>query len=453
MYNRVQFTLFGIASFIFYLIESFFRLLLGRFCGKDEGFKKENVRNNLVGSLAIVTGSNTGIGKATATALAMQGAIVVLACRDEKRGINTANEINLKLKQISLSSTDSLQYPYALKGKARFMKLDLSDLHSVLDFSLCYKEEFDRLDILVNNAGLNIDSLLSNGVEQLFQINYLGHYLLYRCFEDMLRKPSLSLNDENNEGMTGRVISLSSAMHHCGQGNYKVSAFRKYSWYMRCAGFSYYDDSKLYINFLTMEINKRNDQFFSKQQQQQPDKARQKNVNNTPISREVIAISVNPGAVSSDIWRHVPFKSFFLKLISCFFLSTNEGSKSSVYAALIKDSLLKSYREATDRVSSERGGRLLFYRDIPYFSPYHMYWNSFMFELLGYCQATPELVGVSLPQCSSSIHENSIHDKNFQVSFSSPEDLSKQLWDYSGVLCKKLLIQSGLSENDVAFLK
>jgi hypothetical protein len=234
---------------------------------------------------------------------------------------------------------------------------------------------------------------------------------------------------------------------------YKVSAFRKYSWYMRCAGFSYYDDSKLYINFLTMEINKRNDSFFSKQQQQQPEKGRQKSGNSTPVSREVIAVSVNPGAVSSDIWRHVPFKSLFLRVISCVFLSTNEGSKSSVYGALIKDSLLKSYREATDRVSNEIGGRLLFYRDIPYLSPYHMYWNSFMFELLGYCQATPEFVGASLPQCSSSIHENSIHDKNFQVSFSSPDDLSKQLWDYSGVLCKKLLIQSGLSENDVAFLK
>ena len=100
-------------------------------------------------------------------------------------------------------------------GKAQFMRLDLSDLQSVIDFCDRIKEQFQRIDILINNAGLNIDSVLPNGVRQVFQVNYLGHYLLSRSLIPLLSVKSKESNNSYSD--IGRVINLSSVMHHLGQ--------------------------------------------------------------------------------------------------------------------------------------------------------------------------------------------------------------------------------------------
>lgn len=56
---------------------------------------------DLIGNVAIVTGSNCGIGFETAKALALHGAHVILACRDSykaNKAINDIKKINVSLK-------------------------------------------------------------------------------------------------------------------------------------------------------------------------------------------------------------------------------------------------------------------------------------------------------------------------------------------------------------------
>lgn len=93
--------------------------------------------NDLTGSTALVTGGNSGIGRATALALAGLGAHVVLSGRDATRGEQVASDIG------------------AQGGRADFVATDLSDEASVRELARRANELGDgHLDILVNNAGV-----------------------------------------------------------------------------------------------------------------------------------------------------------------------------------------------------------------------------------------------------------------------------------------------------------
>lgn len=83
---------------------------------------------DLSGRLAIVTGSNAGIGYETAKSLAMHGCDVVLACRNQEAAEAAIVQI-------------ASEKPAAGK-KCRFMKLDLADMRSVRTFVEDVKEEF-----------------------------------------------------------------------------------------------------------------------------------------------------------------------------------------------------------------------------------------------------------------------------------------------------------------------
>ncbi len=83
--------------------------------------------------IALVTGANKGIGKQTATELAVLGWTVWLGCRDADRGQAAATELS-----------------YA--GDVRFVQLDVTDDESVAAAMATIGE---RLDVLVNNAGIS----------------------------------------------------------------------------------------------------------------------------------------------------------------------------------------------------------------------------------------------------------------------------------------------------------
>jgi NAD(P)-dependent dehydrogenase (short-subunit alcohol dehydrogenase family) len=85
----------------------------------------------LSGKTALVTGSTSGIGRATASALGALGAAVVITGRDAERGAQVVKEID------------------AIGGTARFVAADLTDPAQVARLA----EEAGDVDILVNNAG------------------------------------------------------------------------------------------------------------------------------------------------------------------------------------------------------------------------------------------------------------------------------------------------------------
>ncbi|MBC6458248.1 SDR family NAD(P)-dependent oxidoreductase [Actinomadura sp. HBU206391] len=92
--------------------------------------------SELSGTTALVTGGTSGIGRATAVALAGLGAQVVLSGRDEYRGEQVAKDIR------------------AAGGRAVFLAADLLDEASARSLAARAREVVGHVDILVNNAGI-----------------------------------------------------------------------------------------------------------------------------------------------------------------------------------------------------------------------------------------------------------------------------------------------------------
>ena len=196
--------------------------------------------------LAIVTGSNTGVGYETAYALVEKGYDVILACRSRSKGEEAAERIN--------ESSN-------MKGKAMFLyPLDLSDLESVQSFARSFlNDEVSEtgLNILVNNAGINTTGKSMQGYDLCFQTNFVGHYLL-----TLLLLPKLQMAENyhyNGKKENGRVANLSSVMHHYQLSKGKDMTLE--SWWKRCIvpdmSSNTYSESKLAMIFFTIELNKR----------------------------------------------------------------------------------------------------------------------------------------------------------------------------------------------------
>lgn len=150
------------------------------------GFCKNKV--DLHGKTALITGGNTGLGKATALALAQKGARVILACRSLERGDKAASEIRSKVKN----------------AKIRVYFLDLSSLKSVRKFAQDFSRTESELHILVNNAGIYgcPHWKTEDGYEMQFAVNHLGHFLLTNLLLDTLAR-----------SIPSRIIIVGSSLH------------------------------------------------------------------------------------------------------------------------------------------------------------------------------------------------------------------------------------------------
>ena len=143
------------------------------------------MKETLKGKVAIVTGASSGIGEATARALAERGAAVVLAARVEEKLRFLAREIS------------------AAGGRALAAKTDVTDRDSVETMVERTIEEFGSLDVLVNNAGLGlsgrVEDLRADDLRYLFEVNLVGPLI---CVQAALPRM--------NRG--GRIINVSSVV-------------------------------------------------------------------------------------------------------------------------------------------------------------------------------------------------------------------------------------------------
>ena len=121
-------------------------------------------KERLDGKTVIVTGGNTGIGKATAQDLSQRGARVILACRDMVKGRTAIEEIREKTGNNNLA----------------VRKLDLASCKSIRAFAEQILREEPQINILINNAGVMFVpyQLTEDGYELTFGVNHLGHFLL-----------------------------------------------------------------------------------------------------------------------------------------------------------------------------------------------------------------------------------------------------------------------------------
>jgi 3-oxoacyl-[acyl-carrier protein] reductase len=155
----------------------------------------------LDGKTALVTGASQGIGEAIAKLLALQGARVVLAARNEE-----------KLKSLAA-------YIDAGGGCARPLALDVSAPETFGERLKSLPEDFATIDILVNNAGITADNLLArmslDDWERVLRTNLTGAFALTKeVVRGMMKR------------RWGRVINVSSVvgmMGNAGQANYAAS--------------------------------------------------------------------------------------------------------------------------------------------------------------------------------------------------------------------------------------
>jgi len=146
---------------------------------------------SLVGTTAVVTGANSGIGWYTAAELARHGADVTLAVRNLEKGEAAAARMR-----------------EGAAGTLRVARLDLGSLRSVQEFAEAWG---GPLGLLVNNAGLMTPPRYrqtEDGYELQFGTNHLGHFALTgRLLPALLAAPD------------SRVVTVSSIAHHQGRAD------------------------------------------------------------------------------------------------------------------------------------------------------------------------------------------------------------------------------------------
>jgi NAD(P)-dependent dehydrogenase (short-subunit alcohol dehydrogenase family) len=136
---------------------------------------------NLNKKTIIVTGANSGIGKAAVIHLAKLGANVIMACRSSERGDKALDDVR--------KATNS--------DKIELLLLDLSSQASIHRFVRDFKKRYSHLDVLIHNAA-NFDQtmkepiLSEDGIETIFATNHVGIFLMTHLLLDMLQKSAPS---------------------------------------------------------------------------------------------------------------------------------------------------------------------------------------------------------------------------------------------------------------------
>jgi NAD(P)-dependent dehydrogenase (short-subunit alcohol dehydrogenase family) len=186
---------------------------------------------DLSGKLAVVTGSNSGLGLGLATRLAAAGADVIMAIRNQAKGEAAAQQIRAKVPDAKLT----------------LKRLDLSSLASVAVLGEELNAEGRPIDILINNAGIMQPpqrDTTEDGFELQFGGNHLGHFALTGHLLPLLRAAGHA-----------RVTSLSSIASRFGGIN-----FDDPQWEKSYGATAAYNQSKAATLMFAIELDRRSRQ-------------------------------------------------------------------------------------------------------------------------------------------------------------------------------------------------
>jgi retinol dehydrogenase-12 len=238
----------------------------------------------LEGKRCLVTGGTAGIGLVTARRLAEMGAEVLIVGRDESRG----------------AAAQRLIAESAGKGRAEFLKADLSDQDQVRALAEMVLGRWPRLDVLVNNAGAMFGrrQLSAQGLEMTFALNHLSYFLLTLLLLPVLKAAA-----------SARIVNVSSMAHRGVRLDFDdLQAERRYS------RMGAYQRSKLANLLFTRELARRLD----------------------PASMTVNAL--HPGFVATELGTRNAFLPALLwKLSTRFAISPERGADTPVYLASARE--------------------------------------------------------------------------------------------------------------------
>lgn len=234
----------------------------------------------------LITGSNTGIGKATAVALARFGATIVLTARDPKKGEQARQDV------IDRTHNEDVH----------LLQADFSSLESTRALAGNFKQGFRQLDVLINNAGAMLSNrrVTEDGLEMTFQVNHLASFLLTGLLLDRLKAAP-----------SARIVNLSSDAHRLLYGGLPVNFndLQSAKWYR---GMRAYAQSKLANVLFTRELARRLE------------------------GASVSVNAVHPGAVNTEMASPEDGRGLFATLFNWtkpLYLSPEDGARTSVYVA------------------------------------------------------------------------------------------------------------------------
>ncbi len=227
---------------------------------------------------AVVTGANSGMGKATVAALADRGFTVIMLCRSRERGEAALKELQEK--------------------RDRDLRLELCDLGRMEDIRRCTEEirsKYDKIDVLINNAGvISMDRRKTyDGLEEQFGVNHIGHFLLTLRLLPLMQQGS-------------RIVVVASGAHKVGRIHFEDYNLTK--------GFNVitaYSQSKLANILFARELAR------------------------LVRDRGITVNCCHPGAVATSMGvdRITGFGSGITGLLKHVFLTPEEGAKTAVYLA------------------------------------------------------------------------------------------------------------------------
>jgi len=228
----------------------------------------------MTGRSVIVTGANSGIGRAAAGALAGAGARVVLAVRDLDKG------------QAAVAT---------MPGEAEVRRLDLASLNSVREFAAAWEGD---IDLLINNAGVMAPPLsrTADGFELQFGTNHLGHFALTNLLLEHVK---------------GRVVTVSSTGHRMGRIDFDDLNWERKPY----RAWRAYGQSKLANLLFTAELQRRL----------------------SAAGSPVLATAAHPGYAATNLQFHSQRRAFDLlgavgnRLLA---QDANGGALPTIYAAV-----------------------------------------------------------------------------------------------------------------------
>ena len=233
----------------------------------------------LHGRVALITGTNTGIGRITALELASRGAHVFIACRSQERTQPVLDEIRAA----------------GCRGTAEWVPLDLGDFDSVRQCAQSLLSRNLPLHLLINNAGLaGARGVTRSGFELAFGVNHMGHFLLTQLLFNRIKRSA-----------PARFVTVASRAHYRAPG-FDWNALRETT--RTVTGFPEYRASKLANVMFSAELGRR------------------------LAGSGVTTYAVHPGVVASDIWRKVPWP--FRALMKLTMISPQQGAATPVHCAV-----------------------------------------------------------------------------------------------------------------------
>lgn len=250
----------------------------------------------------LVTGATSGIGEASARALAEKGATVVVIGRDALRAQATVADIR------STSSNQSID----------FLVADLSSLAQVQKLAVEFQSKYERLDVLINNVGAVFFTRQTSvdGYEMTFALNHLSYFLLTNLLLERLKTTAAAVGE-------ARIVNVSSEAHRGAKMFFDDLMFERRSY--GYGGLRAYSQSKLANILFTFELSRRLE------------------------GSQVIANALHPGLVASNIGKNNgKLGQIYARVARRLGINSSEGAQTVVYLASwpdVKGNTQKYYRQ------------------------------------------------------------------------------------------------------------